>query len=252
MTLKKYSFFTASLFAILSIAIFSSLGISNALADIDDDKEKEKQNKFTKKPHFKTSDCRLADPAQKNNVESQLGITINTDGTLPPEVDCKAKAWFSKNSEALKYKIQIVGMDLVDDDGNLLNDVGKSHFHKAAKFVEGNRDNPMGPMHILNIFGQPGMDDDNLVIKPVQGILRGIWDDGDEMDRPGDNDDTFKITDDFVQESLCKNEVFLMVHGQVQNDNDDTISKPGFIKASLQLTDEGEKFCEKKLKISTE
>lgn len=250
MTLKNRVLFTVSLAAILSLSLITAMDIPYASAD-DKGNDKKDDKKFQKKAHFKTADCRLADPAQKENVESQLGITINPDGTLPSEVDCKATALFDKKGKALKYKIEITGMDLVNDDGNIFDDVGKSHFHKAAKFVDGNSENPMGPMHILNIFGQPGMDDADLIVRPIQGIIEGIWDDGDAMDRPGVNDDSFEITDNFIQESLCQGEAFLMVHGQVENE-DGSISKPGFIKAALQTTDVGEKFCEKKLKQPTE
>ena len=177
-------------------------------------------------------------------VESSLGITVNEDGTLNG-ADCSVKAWFNKKADALKYRIQISGMDVVDDDANPNNDIGKMHFHKTASFMMGNPDNPMGPQHILNIFKLPAMDDNNLVIKPIQGIFRGFWDASDTVDRTGENDDTFDITAEDTQEILCQGETFLMVHGN-------TAGLPGFIKAAIQPTDAGEKFCEKKLGLSTE
>ena len=250
MRYKTQSLLAVSLAAILSLYLVSIRGIPQAIADKnddeDDDHKEDFKKKFPKKPHFKTADCMVASPAIASTVASQLGITVNSDGTLDG-ADCSAKAWFDGKSDALKYKITISGMEIADVDGNPLNDIGKIHFHKAAVFVMNDPDNPMGPQHVLNIFRAPAMDDVDLIIKPIQGIFKGIWDDADAVDRDGDNDDTFKITDKVTQESLCRGEVFLMVHGQMSDGN-----LPGFIKAALQPTDSGEKFCEKKLKLSTE
>ena len=238
--------FAVSLAAILSMGLVSITGIPQAFADDDEDNEKNFKKNFPKNPHFKTADCRIAMPNMIPIVESQLGITVNEDGTLSG-ADCSVKAWFNKKADALKYRIQITGMDVVDNDANPLNDIGKMHFHKAASFMMNNPDNPMGPQHILNIFKLPAMDDDNLVVKPIQGTFKGIWDDSDAVDRDGENDDTFEITAEVTQESLCQGETFLMVHGQTPDGG-----LPGFIKAAIQPTDAGEKFCEKKLKLSTE
>lgn len=249
MRFKTQSLLVVSLAAILSLSLVSIGGIPQAIADKNDDDGDHKEDfkkKFPKKPHFKTADCRVASPAIADTVASQLGIIVNPDGTLDG-ADCSAKAWFDKKANALKYKITILGMEVVDVDSDPLNNIGKMHFHKAAAFVANDPDNPMGPQHILNIFRAPAMDDGNLIIKPIQGIFKGIWDDSDAIDRDGDNDDTFKITDKVTQESLCQGEAFLMVHGQTPEGG-----LPGFIKASLQPTDNGEKFCEKKLKLSTE
>ena len=249
MRFKTQSLLAVSLAAILSLSLVSIGGIPQAIADKNDDGGDHKEDfkkKFPKKPHFKTADCRVASPAIASTVASQLDITVNPDGTLDG-ADCSAKAWFDNKANALKYKITITGMEISDVDGDPLNNIGKMHFHKAAAFVSNDLDNPMGPQHVLNIFRAPAMDDSNLVIKPIQGIFKGIWDDEDAVDRAGDNDDTFKITDKVTQESLCQGEVFLMVHGQTSDGG-----LPGFIKTSLQPTDNGEKFCEKKLKLSTE
>ena len=248
MRFKTQSLLAVSLAAMLSLSLVSVGGIPQAIADKDDrDKDdKEFEKKFPKEPHFETAECRVASPDIANTVAAQLGIIVNPDGTLDG-ADCSAKAWFDKKADTLRYKIIVYGMEIANVDGDPLNDIGKMHFHKAAAFVMNDPDNPMGPQHILNIFRAPAMDDANLVIKPIQGIFKGIWDDADAVDRDGDNDDTFKITDKITQESLCQGEVFLMVHGQTPDGG-----LPGFIKASLQPTDNGEKFCEKKLKLSTE
>ena len=119
------------------------------------------------------------------------------------------------------------------------------HFHKAMNFIPSGE--PMGPMHVLNIFKQPAQDDDDLVIKPLKGIFKGIWNDSDAVDRDGVNDDTKTVTE--MQEDLCNGNVFLMVHGTVVNENG-SVDKPGYLKAVLKPTADGEKFCEKKLDVS--
>lgn len=235
-----------SLAAILTLSLVAMGGIPQAAADKDhDDKEDFKKN-FPKKPHFKSADCRVAMPTMIPMVESQLGITVNPDGTLDG-ADCTVKASFNKKADALKYRIQITGMDVVDDDANPLNDIGKMHFHRAASFMMNNPDNPMGPEHILNIFKLPAMDDDHLVVKPTKGVFKGIWDESDTVDREGHHDDTYDISAEITQETFCQGEAFLMVHGTAPDGG-----LPGFIKAAIQPTDAGEKFCEKKLKLSTE
>jgi len=238
-----------SLAAILALSVVAMGELPQAVADKDDHDDHEKKNfkkNFPKKPHFETADCRIAMPDMIETVQSQLEIEVNPDGTLDG-ADCSVKAWFNKKADALKYRIQISGMQVVDDDANPLNDIGKMHFHKTMDFMNENPDNPMGPQHILNIFRLPAMDDNNLVVKPIQGIFRGIWDASDTVDREGKNDDTFDITAEVTQESLCQGETFLMVHGQTHGGG-----LPGFIKAAIQPTDAGEKFCEKKLDLSTE
>ena len=250
----KTNLLVFSLVTLLSLSVVTIGELPQAVADKDsndqDHSDFKKYKKFSKRPHFETADCRVAATAMAPVVSNQLGITVNADGTLDG-ADCNAKAWFDRKTSALKYRIQINGMDVVDDDGNGLDDIGKMHFHKASSFMMNNPDNPMGSMHVLNIFRQPAMDDAQLTINPVQGILTGIWDDDDAVDRDGHHDDTFEVTDEFIQESLCQGEVFLMVHGQTDN-NAGGFDKPGFIKAALQPTNTGEKLCEKKLKLSTD
>lgn len=242
----KVNVLVFSLAAILSLSVVGIGDIPQAVADKDHDEKEDFKKNFPKKPHFTTADCRVAMPSMIPIVESQLGITVNPDGTLDG-ADCSVKASFNNKADALEYRIQITGMDVVDDDANPLNDIGKMHFHKAASFMMNNPDDPMGPQHILNIFKLPAMDDGDLVVKPIQGIFKGIWDENDTVDRAGDNDDTFDITAESTQESLCQGETFLMVHGQTPDGG-----LPGFIKVAIQPTDAGEKFCEKKLHLSTE
>ena len=235
MNSKVRTLLAVSLAAILSVSLVAISGFPEAVA-------------AGEKKHFKTADCRLADPAQKENVETQLGVTVNPDGTLKG-ADCVLQASFNKDGTALKYSIKLKGIQLIDSDGDPTNDVGKMHIHKAAMFVDDNPDNPKGPMHVLNIFREPAMDDRDLVIKAVQQILRGIWDDGDAVDREGDHDDTFEVTSEFIRECICKGELFLMVHGQTVDENGAVDGKPGFIKASIQPTAAGKAFCDKKLGV---
>lgn len=232
-------------FSIAAILALSVVAIGEIPQAVADKKEKEDFKKnFSKKPQFESADCRVAMPTMIPMVESTLGITVNPDGTLDG-ADCSVEASFNKKADALEYRIQVTGMEVVDTDGNPNNDIGKMHFHQASFFIMGS-DDPMGGQHILNIFKKPAMDDEHLIIKPIQGIFSGIWDESDAVSREGDHhNDTFDISAEVTQETLCQGEAFLMVHGNIAG-------LPGFIKASIQPTDNGEKFCEKKLHLSTD
>jgi hypothetical protein len=238
----KTNMLVFSLAAILALSVVAIGEIPQAVAD-KKEKEDFKKN-FSKKPQFESADCRVAMPTMIPMVESALGITVNPDGTLAG-ADCSVEASFNKKADALEYIIQVTGMEVVDTNGIPEDDIGKMHFHNATMFMMGNPDDPMGPQHILNIFKKPAMDDEHLVIQPIQGIFSGIWDDNDVEDREGHHDDTLDISAEVIQEALCQGETFLMVHGN-------TAGLPGFIKASIQPTDNGEKFCEKKLHLSTD
>ena len=227
--MKETTILGISIGAILSLSLVSFGVIPQVLADNDKD--------FTDL-HFKSAPCRIADPSNKVLVEESLGIKVNGDGSLKG-ADCSVKAWFDDEGQSLKYQVHIRGMESIDKDGNPDNDIGKMHFHRATMFVNDDPNNPAGPRHILNIFKLPAQDDNDLKYNKG-GIFQGIWDESDTMDRDGENDDTYNITDELTQEILCNGEAFLMVHGN-------TDGLPGFIKASIQPTEDGEAFCEELL-----
>jgi hypothetical protein len=81
------------------------------------------------------------------------------------------KALLDKKGNGLKYEIQVTGMELIDSNtdhhtpGRALDDIDGSHIHKMTN---GDVANTKGP-HQLNIFGNPGFHDSDVVIQPVQG-----------------------------------------------------------------------------------
>ena len=224
--ISKKSLLALSIGAILSISLVTSGGITQVFAD-DDDRHKGK-------PHLKNDQC---------------FVTTMAQGLLSQEakdnVNCKIKAWFNKDGTALFYKIKIDGMT-VSGDSKGQDTVSKMHLHEI--FMTNPQGEPMmSPKHILNIWLLPGMDDDDLVAKVGKGKFHGKWDNSDATDRPGDHDDTFKLTDQV--ENLCNEKTFLMVHGNGPDNNNDGMpdSLPGFLKGPLKLTHQGEKVCNKLL-----
>lgn len=235
MNTKTRSLLTVSIAAILSLTLTSFTEIPSAVADEDDgDEDKhfwKKILKFEKNPHFESTQC---------------FVTTAGQGQLGADADCQVNAWFSKNGDELKYRIKIDGMDITGSDGDVSDDVGKLHFHKAMSFMPSGE--PMGPQHVLNIYKQPRQDDRDLVIRPTEGILKGVWDDGDAFLEGPLDDQTQKLTE--MHEDLCTENIFLMVHGtEVDGDGNPTGAKPGFLKAVLETTPKGDKFCEKRLGI---
>ena len=88
-------------------------------------------------------------------------------------------------------------MELIDSNtdhhtpDSALEDIDGSHIHKMTN---GDVSNPKGP-HQLNIFGNPGFGDSNVVIQPAQGIKTGIWDEGDENPPHGEPDICHTLTE---------------------------------------------------------
>ena len=152
-------FFTVSLAAILAISAVSVMTLQEAEAT-------SKHWKFKKQPSFTA--------------------TLDATPFAPEEFDgtAIAKFWLDKHGEALKYRISIDNMDISGGTTpETIDDVTKLHLH------EGHRNS-----HVLNVYKAPGEDDDDLVVKPTKGIIKGIWDDGDEnltYSDPHNNSQTF-------------------------------------------------------------
>ena len=199
-----------SLAAILTLSIVAMGGIPEAVADKDHD-DKEKKLKFKKKPDFVSESCILTSYA-----------TDNLD-----MLDCKMQAWLDKKANGLKYEIQITGMELIDSNNNEVDDIDGSHIHKNTL---GTESNPMGP-HVVDAFGKPGFKDSDIVIQPVQGIIAGIWDDGDQPEGLTDN-----------LGLLCEGKIFSAVHGDAEDGPD---HKAPYLKMLLEPTKQGEKLCKK-------
>ena len=127
-------------------------------------------------------------------------------------------------------------MELIDSDASTQDDLNQLHIHKNTL---GTTENPRGP-HQLNVFREPGFDDADLKIRPVQGVIKGIWDDGDENLSYGEPDNSHTLTENL--ELLCNGEIFSAGHGDVE---DRPGHKAPYIKMLLEPTKNGEKACKK-------
>lgn len=231
MNLKKRSLLVASLAAILSLSLVSLSDIPQATADRDDDSGKPH---FHKKPHFVSERCLIMPYAEAELPEEALA-----------ELDCKMTAWLDKKGTALKYKIKVLGMEFVDTNTDpdhpegLYDNIDGIHIHKISPAKTTSLDNPKGP-HQLNVFANPGFDDSQVVVKPVQGIVKGIWDDGDQNLSYGEPDNSHTLTENLGL--LCEGKIFSAVHGEIE---DRPHHKAPYVKMLLEPTKSGEKICKK-------
>ena len=115
-----------------------------------------------------------------------------------------------------------------------LDDINGSHTHKMTN---GDVTDPKGP-HQLNTFGNPGFDDADEVIQPVQGIIAGILDDGDENLFYGESDNSHTLTENLGL--LYEGKIFSAVHGELENRPD---HKASYVKMVLEPTKQGNKIC---------
>jgi len=237
MNSKTSTLLTISIAAILSLSVVVMGEIPTATADKDNDKKKYDKNgfnkdfkEFSKKPDFESKNCIMTPYASGTGIYTDVpdgkGLTSEAFGAL----DCSFKAWFDKKGPSLVYKIVINGMELIDSDANTQDDLYQLHIHKNTN-SEGTPENPKGP-HVLDVYRAPTFGDADLVVLPVQGELRGIWDDGDHE----------PLTDENNLERLCNSEIFAAGHG-------DELDKPGhhapYVKMLLEPTKEGDKVCKK-------
>ena len=234
MNSKTKAFFVITLAAILSVSLVTAGSIQPAAADKDKDHDKAKKTKFDKKPSFVSESCIVtADDLLKDICPS----SEFTNG-----LDCKMEAWLDKKGNALKYEIQVTGMELIDSNTDhdtpdgAFDDIDGAHIHKMTN---GDVTNPKGP-HQLNTFGNPGFDDSDVTIQPVQGIIAGIWDDGDENISYGEPNNSYTLTENL--ELLCEGKIFSAVHGEIEDRPD---HKAPYVKMVLEPTKQGNKICDK-------
>jgi hypothetical protein len=227
---------TKSLLAITFAAVMSlSLAYIGSIPQVTafkhdfnwDDYDWTKPLRFGNSADFETKNCIITGFA-KNNLSLEALAAL----------DCKMKAWLDNKGKALKYKIMITGMELVDSDGNTQDDVNQLHIHKQTG---GTAENPTGP-HQLNVFRAPNFDDSDVVVKPVQGIITGIWDDGDENLSFGEPDNSHKLSENL--QLLCDGKIFSAAHGNAEDDMV-THHKAPYLKMLLDPTKSGEKICKK-------
>ena len=202
----KVNLLVFSLATILSLSVVVIGELPQAIADKDHD-DYEKKLDFKKKPSFTTT----------------LGAVQSTpedfDGTVT------ANFWLDKDGSTLKYKISIVNMDISGGATlDISDDVTKLHIHEGTDGA-----------HVLNVYKAPGEDDDDLVVKPTKGIIKGIWDDSDEnLTYPDHHNNSQTLTSQL--KNLCEGNLFIMIHGD---------DGAGVLKGFIQPTNDGEKICKK-------
>lgn len=117
----------------------------------------------------------------------------------------------------LAYNIQFQNVDL---DGaqttSILDNISALHLHDTTQCaplfpqcIPGT--DTAGTIHILNIFGAPRNDDADVMVDPVAGTIRGIWDVSDTS-APGTPVPTLDITSQSVIDTLLNGEAALFVH----------------------------------------
>lgn len=144
---------------------------------------------------------------------------INNAGAIAPggatstETGMTGLATFSltepaTGSPTLAYEIVFQGVDFVGTDGDPTNDVTAIHLHDTTGV-----DHSAGTPHVLNVFGFPALDDDDLVVDAASARVTGVWDDSDLSEgmlagNPMGNSDTLTS----MLTALKTGELFVMLH----------------------------------------
>ncbi len=214
-----------SVAAVLAVSVFSVIGIQEA--DADGFKGLKGLLKKTKNnnPHFETQ---LTNAATVPLVPDK-GFSGN------------AKAWliYEDGEIKLKYRIKTnmdlnAGWPLTASD---VDDITKIHLHNNVPGVAG--------PHVLNVYKAPAQDDADLVVKPLKGVVKGIWDNGDANDLapagPSHNDsfvftEVNPLNNKILLAELCEGNIYANVHGTGDQG-------PGALRGNFEATDRGEKIC---------
>ena len=104
---------------------------------------------------------------------------------------------FGKEGSAVKYEIELFGVDLggtsTPETGD---DVSAMHLHS------GNVGEQVIGVHTLNIFGLPGEDDDDAVFDFENNTISGIWDNADSTDDVNTGNTSNGIPDHHLSDTL--------------------------------------------------
>lgn len=161
----------------------------------------------------------------KWKFKKQPSFTATLDAVNPTDGTATAKFWLDKHGEALKYRISIENMDISGGaTSETSDDVSKLHLHEGT-----------GNAHVLNVYKAPGQDDNDLVVKPTKGIIKGIWDDGDENLTYDDHHNNSQTLTSQLK-NLCDGNLFTMIHGD---------GGAPALKGFIESTSHGEKICKK-------
>ena len=172
-------------------------------------------------------EAEAADNKWKFKKQSSFTATL---GEVPSNImdfegTATAKYWLDKDGDALKYRISIGNMDISGGaTSETSDDVTKLHLHEGT-----------GGAHVLNVYKAPGEDDDDLVVKPTKGIIKGIWDDGDENLTYDDHHNNSQTLTSQLK-NLCDGNLFTMIHGD---------GGAGVLRGFTEPTSDGDKICKK-------
>lgn len=141
-----------------------------------------------------------------------------------------ARAWlsFRKKAVVLKYWIETdmdlnAGFPLTKSEAD---DVTQIHLHSSPPGIAG--------PHVLNVYKIPAQDDDDVAVKPNQGIVMGIWDDDDLSEGLPPGPASVPLSD--VLDELCLGNIYVNVHGTGDQ-------SPGALRGNLKPTKQGRRFC---------
>lgn len=146
-------------------------------------------------------------------VINNLGA-IAADGSTSTETGVTGFATFTLDQPAvgsptLTYDLRFTGADFMGDT-DPTNDVTAIHLHDTTGVSQS-----AGTPHVLNIFGFPSQDDDQMVVDAVASRVTGVWDDSDLTDpglphagNPGPNSDTLTS----MLDALMAGELYVMLH----------------------------------------
>ena len=151
-----------------------------------------------------------------SSLATPIKFRASLDGnqiTTPSGSSATGFAEFELNEamDALSYSVSLMGLDLVENPADRTDpqDVNKIHLHFGARGSNG--------PHVLNIFGLPSEDDDDLVVDYAAESFSGIWDDSDAIDPatglPFDQTvgGTTKFLSSFLDQ-LAAGDIYLVVH----------------------------------------
>lgn len=143
-------------------------------------------------------------------LEGDQVVSPNFPTGVPSAASGLATFELNEDGTALSYEIQLSGVTLKADSGDRTdgNDVTKIHIHRGESGTNG--------PHVLNIFGLPSEDDDDLVVDFSSGILTGVWTDADAFDDAGllfnpDAPNTTKTLSSAL-EDLQSGDLYIQVH----------------------------------------
>lgn len=173
---------------------------------------------------------------------SEIFVALATGGQVVQDAaiaDSTATAtitfMLAPDGSGLAYQIKLNGLTLKEDPASRIDDhdVTRIHLHVGERGANG--------PHVLNVFGIPSEDDNDVVIDYENGIITGIWDDSDATDLNGDGDTDdgpeSKPLSDFL-DTLRAGDLYIQIH-DVESDR---LGTPGSVRGQIAPIDAVDSF----------